>query len=50
LIPSRIYKIYINNQEDLNIIYNFEYKKYEFNENKIEIVNTFYEKYLNKKK
>ena len=47
LLPSGIFNIDLTNQEDLNIIYDIEYnKKYEFDDNFIEIENTFYEKYL----
>ena len=50
LLPSGIYNIDLTNQEELNLIYDIEYNnKYEFDDNRIEINNTFYEKYLEKK-
>ena len=49
LLPSGIYNIDLTNQEELNLIYDIEYNnKYEFDDNRIEINNTFYEKYLEK--
>ena len=50
LLPSGIYNIDLTNQEELNLIYDIEYNnKYEFNDDRIENKNTFYEKYLEKK-